>query len=151
MANDHTMKEIAVLFAGISLICGCAFRDRPSGALVHDAVGPSQIQSKGTASGGTLVVYSAPDPQAHFSGSPYHAYYSDYQILSEQGNLIRKVTNDTGTVMEGPLEVSLPEGHYRVHARSNGRGWVTVPVIVESGKVTLLHLDCGEKHQRAKL
>jgi hypothetical protein len=151
MANDHIMKAIAAWFAGISLICGCAFQDHPDGALVLDAVGPSHIQSNGTASGGTLVVYTAPDPQAHFNSSPYHTYYSDYQILSEQGALIRKVTNDSGTVIEGPVEVSLPGGHYRVHARSNGFGWVTVPVAVEPGKVTLVHLDSGETTKRAKL
>jgi hypothetical protein len=62
-----------------------------------------------------------------------------------------EVTNDSGTVIEGPVEVLLPGGHYRVHARSNGCGWVTVQVVVEPGLVTLVHLDCGERTIRAKL
>ena len=87
------------------------------------------------------MVYTAPDPHAHFDGSSYHRYYSDYEVRSEDGALIKKVHNDSGTVVEGPVEVNLPAGKYRVHARANGYGWVTVPVVIEPGKVTTVHLE----------
>jgi hypothetical protein len=120
------------------LVCGCAGHRRSE--IVLDTVTPeSSARAPEERSG--LIVYTATDPHAHFDGSSYHMYYSDYEVRSEAGDLIKKVHNDSGTVIEGPVEVKLPAGRYRVHARANGYGWVTVPVVIEAGRVTTVHLD----------
>ena len=109
--------------------------------MVLDTVTPESSAPHAAGMSSGLVVYTAPDPHAHFDGTSYHLYYSDYEIRSEDGGLVRKVHNDSGTAIEGPVEVNLPAGKYRVHAKANGYGWVAVPVIIEPGKVTTVHLD----------
>jgi hypothetical protein len=109
--------------------------------MVLETVTPENSAPRNTPAASALVVYTAPDPHAHFDGTPYHLYYSDYEVRSEDGALVRKVHNDSGSVIEGPVEVNLPAGKYRVHARANGYGWVTVPVLIEAGKVTTVHLE----------
>lgn len=133
------------LFAPVSLLllltgAGCATH---SGELVLDRVGPAHAQANSRASEGTLVVYTALDQSLHFYGSPYHAWYSGYEVLSEDGRVVKKVMNETGTVVEGPAQVKLLQGKYRVRARSNRYGLVTVPVLIESRQMTVVHLDGG--------
>jgi hypothetical protein len=101
------------------------------------------VEPDGSKSEGTLVVYSALDQSPHFNTSDYHACYSDYEVLSEDGRVVKKVTNDAGTIVEGPAEVKLTPGNYRVRARANKYGVVTVPVLVEPHVVTTVHLDGG--------
>jgi len=121
------------------LLCGCASPRRSE--IVLDAVTPETSPARVIPDSSALVVYTAPDPHAHFDGTSYHMYYSDYDVRSEDGTLVRKVHNDSGTAVEGPVQVRLPAGRYRVHARANGYGWVIVPVVIEQGKVTTVHLD----------
>ncbi|HSU52759.1 MAG TPA: hypothetical protein VLT36_01725 [Candidatus Dormibacteraeota bacterium] len=87
------------------------------------------------------MVFTARDPHAHFNGSPYHQYYSDYKVCDEQGNLLQTIHNDSGTYVDGPAEVKLPAGKYRVLARASGSREVAVPVIIASHQVTTVHLD----------
>ena len=128
------------LLVGAGLLSGCASDNR---GLVFEPVGPSAFQPATANPGGSLVVFSAFDPTAHFNGLPYHHYHTDYKILSEEGKLLQKVHNDSGTVVEGPVAVSLPPGRYRVVARSNGYGTVTMPVIIEAHQTTTVHLEAG--------
>jgi hypothetical protein len=43
----------------------------------------------------------------------------------------------------GPTSVQLAAGSYHVVARANGYGLVTVPVVIQGGKETVIHLDGG--------
>jgi hypothetical protein len=133
------MKTFLPCFFLALLLCGCVSSRRSE--LVLHTVTPDSPPARAAEENSALVVYTAPDPHAHFEGASYHMYYSDYEVRSENGTLIKKVHNDSGTVIEGPVEVKLAAGKYRVHARANGHGWVTVPVVVEPGKVTTVHLD----------
>src|SRR3954469_2224604 len=138
------MKAFLHCLLLVVITCGCASRsghDRVG--LVLGTVGPEPLAQRKAASEGTLVVYTALDQHAHFNTSAYHRYYSDYEVRSESGAVVKKVHNDSGTVVDGPVEVPLGPGHYRVHAKANGYGWVTVPVVIESGQVTTVHLDGG--------
>jgi hypothetical protein len=91
---------------------------------------------------GTLMVYSAYDVNADFnSRDPYRPEYSDYKIYTANGNLLQRVHNDSGTILQDPASVRLPAGKYRVVARANGYGYVTVPVLIEAQQTTLLHLE----------
>src|SRR5215831_15091620 len=122
----------------LTLASGCA---SPRGGLVLDRVGPASDET-GHNSHGTLTVYSDLDSSPHW-GNPNHIWYSDYQVLSDNGDLLKTVRNDSGTTVEGPVKVQLAPGNYRVHARANRYGWVTVPILIEANRVTTVHLDSG--------
>jgi len=124
----------------IALVSGNAFAQ--SGVSVG-TVGPSPRNPPVASTNGSLVVFSALDPNAHFNSLPYHLFYSDYKILSAEGKLLRNVHNDSGKALEGPVSVTLPAGSYQVVAPANGYGTVTVTVLVEANRTTTLHLDGG--------
>lgn len=93
---------------------------------------------------GTLVVYSAYDVGANWNArDPRRPVYSDYKIFSRDGNLLRAVHNDSGTMLQNAVPVELPAGKYRVVASANGYGRVTIPVVIEVNQTTILHLEGG--------
>lgn len=111
--------------------------------LVRDRVGPALSRAAGAGSAGSLVVYSALEPGAHFSSLPYRDYYTDYRLLDEKGILLQRIHNQDNTAPGNPKVLSLPSGNYEVVARANGNRWVTVPVEVLAGQQTTVHLDGG--------
>ena len=95
-----------------------------------------------SAANGDLVVYSAHEANADFNRrDPYRQEFSDYQILTPAGEFLQQVHNDSGTILPRPQGVELPSGSYRVVAQANGYGTVTVPVTIEAGRDTILHLE----------
>jgi hypothetical protein len=109
---------------------------------VLDPVGPPTPHSSAVGSEAALVVFTAYDVTADFNSNPYRRRYSDYQILSADGQrLVRAVRNDKGILAQGPVKVVLPAGAYRVAARANGYGRVIVPVELAAGQVTTVHLE----------
>lgn len=142
---DDVMKVLfsSILIATSSFWSGCATGNK----LVLDTVGPSPFPSTGTsltANNGTLLVYSAFRRNADFnSRDPYRQEYSDYEIDTVDGKLLRKVHNNSGTVFQDAVPVALPPGKYYVKSRANGYGFVTVLVIVERHQNTVLHLEGG--------
>jgi hypothetical protein len=140
---DFVMKKLcAYLFlTGATLAwSSCAYNLH---GLALDPVGPSPYVS-GTSTTGTLVVFSAFDVTSQSIGDHEHRrHYSDYKILSEDGKLLQRVHNDSGTVMREATRVQLSPGKYRVAASSNGFGTVTVPVVIAANRTTMLHLEGG--------
>jgi hypothetical protein len=136
----------ALLFCIIAigaLLSGCVSeRDR----LVLDPVGPHAPQTSSVSSpNGTLVVYSAYDVGANVNArDPYRPVHSDYKIFSLDGNLLRAVQNDSGTILQEPVPVELLAGKYRVVANANGYGQVTIPVFIKAQQTTVLHLEGGD-------
>ena len=125
----------------VSLFAGCASSEH---GLTLATVGPAPAST--TTPGGNegyLLVYSAfQTTTADFNRTPYRRQYSDYRILSSDGkDVIQSVHNDTGLLISGPTRVTLPVGQYRVVARANGYGTVTVPVVIRGGQSTLVHLE----------
>ena len=110
--------------------------------LVLAPVGPPVYQPSGRANG-SLIVYSAYDQVAHPNSLPYRRIHSDYSILGMDNKPLQTVHNDNGTSAEGPKEVVLPAGRYRVVARANGYGAVTVPVVIGANQTTTMHLEGG--------
>ena len=136
--------RLRVLFAWTVLLAalplaGCASNGH---GLVLDPVGPPVFQPS-AGSNGTLVVFSAYDQTAHFNRLPYRRVHSDYSLFAADGTRLRTIHNDNGTSVEGPNEVLLPAGQYRVVALANGYGTVTVPVVVEVNQTTTVHLEGG--------
>ena len=83
-------------------------------------------------------------PAPSFNSITYRKQYTDYSVFPADGkDLVQAVHNDTGKLLEGPRTVELPAGNYRVIARANGYGTVTVPVRVKPNQLTTVHLEGG--------
>jgi len=135
------MKSIRFILgaAVISLLTGCA-----STPVVLAPVGPNPMGYPGTGSKGQLLVYSA--WQGHGEGNnPCYYQHSDYYIYQTSGKLVRHVENSVGHYAQSPRPEFLPAGKYIVQARAKGYGniWVKVPVVIQDGQTTRLHLDTG--------
>jgi hypothetical protein len=139
------MKHFRLLtpVAPAALLSGCATgTNRP----VTDMVGPAGSRPPLAGSThGALVVYSAYDTGAGYlnrdSSEPVH---SDYEILTRDGKPLRRVHNNSGSILQDPMTVNLPPGKYEVMAAANGYlEQVTIPVEIDAGRVTILHLEGG--------
>ncbi len=128
----------AGMLATAVLLSGCASHGP---GLVLDPVGPAPAPAAAAGSSGTLMVFSAFRQGADFSAPPYRREYTDYRILSSDGKLLQWVRNDGGALEAAPKPVALPTGTYRVVARANGYGEVTVPVVIRPNQVTTVHLE----------
>jgi hypothetical protein len=131
-----------MLIMAAAFLSGCA---AGRNGMALDTVGPPLSQpTAANSTNGTLVVYSAYEVNADFnSRDPNRPEYSDYRILTNGGKLLQRVHNDSGTAIQDPVAVGLPPGKYRVSARANGYGYVTIPVIIETQQTTILHLEGG--------
>jgi hypothetical protein len=133
-----------IVAAGI-LVAGCVSDNENKVAL--DTVGPAPVQTPAISpsTNGTLAVYSAFRRTSDFDiRDPYRPEYSDYRIYNADGEFLRNIHNDSGTFLQDPASVSLAPGRYRVVARANGFGFITVPILIEAGQSTVLHLEGGD-------
>jgi hypothetical protein len=142
MKSFFTFNLIAIVALGGVSLAGCTTGKQ---GVALDTVGPSLFQPALSYSiNGTLVVFSAYDSNPSFinrnSRSPV---YSDYNILTKNGRPLERVHNNTGTLLQDPVAVELPSGKYQVIALANGYGRVTIPVVVEAGRTTMIHLEGG--------
>lgn len=90
-----------------------------------------------------LVVYSAYDVNADFAGRDRRSpVYSNYKIFTADGQMLQKVHNNSGTILQDPVAVELSPGKYHVLAHANGYvRYLSVPVVIASGQTTVLHLE----------
>jgi hypothetical protein len=134
-------SKLCMMAAGI-LLMGCT---AGNSEIVLDPVGPPTAQAaRVNPNLGILTVYSAFEVNADFnSRDPNRQEYSDYRIYSPDGKLLQRVHNDTGSNFGSPAGVSLAAGKYRVVARANGYGTVTVPVVITGNRDTTVHLEGG--------
>ncbi len=124
---------LAVIFQG----CSSAHHE-----LVLNPVGPGPQPYVGTGKIGSLIVFSAREPGPEDETLRYRDRYSEYTVLSENGKeVVQRVRNDDGKLFGSPQKVELPTGDYRVIARANGYGPVTVPVRIEPNQTTVVHLE----------
>jgi hypothetical protein len=135
-----SLVAIAVLGGAILVMAGCAFHEHP---VVLGTVGPAAAQPSFAGPKGTLVVYSAYDPNAEFNDLPYLRRYTDYKVLAESGKLLETIHNNKADLVEGPQNVELPAGKYRIVARANGYRTVIVPVVIMADQLTTVHLEGG--------
>src|SRR5580700_6949874 len=136
-------RHLTLAAACISLLlAGCATSNH---SLVLQGVGPNPTAAANTTSTqGTLLVYSAYEVNADFNTrDPHRPVYSDYRILTPDGRLQQLVHNNSGTMLQRPLQVDLPAGTYHIVAQANGYGLVTVPVAIAAGQDTIVHLEGG--------
>ncbi|HZL42440.1 MAG TPA: hypothetical protein VFD66_04095 [Verrucomicrobiae bacterium] len=125
-----------VLFITLAALCGCATQ---SGVVVTETVGPSgpAPQSQGTT--GRLIVYTATEVPA-IVGSR-HPTHSAYQLYAADGKRLRWVDNRAGSFYQDPVALDVPPGRYEVKGRATNSGNVSVPVLIEAGRTTVVDLE----------
>ena len=128
------------LVCSIALASGCAFSRQ---VVLDNAVGPPLLLAENRAAEGRLIVYSGFEVGGGSVDSDCN-HHSDYKIYSLDGTLLKYVSNKVSNIMEDPATVSLPPGRYKVFAKAAAFGMVTVPVVIEAGKTTPIHLDGSE-------
>lgn len=135
------MKNICCLL-GASLgllLAGCA------APVALPPVGPYLYGRETTADEGGLVVFSRMHGCSE-GNNPTWYQHSDYNIYDLQGKLVKHVGNAIGRYEQAPLEVALQPGIYLVRSRANDYLRVEVPVLVERGRTTRIHLDGDWKY-----
>jgi hypothetical protein len=139
------MKRIILFLLGAAFVpffSGCI-----SKPMALSAVGPDPASGTAAASGanGRLQVFSATQTRtAENTEADYNGYFyphSSYEIKDDSGQTVKYVRNRANFMDESPDVVRLPAGHYNVVAESTCCGLVTVPVVIEQGKTTAVHLD----------
>ena len=103
-------------------------------------VGPDALATASRGPEGYLEVFTATqtidvDFQAYF-----HPHMG-YDINDAAGKNVMFVANHSSNMDESPTQASLPPGNYTVVAESTWCGLVAVPVVIEKGKTTIVHLD----------
>ena len=133
------MKQALVFLSAclIGFASGCATR-----SVLVAPVGPPPLSRASSAPDGVLVVFSAEDFGT--PGDDLARYYSGYSLLSEDGKKLKYISNRAGSSGREPASVRLPPGRYNVVARAAAFGTVTVPVLLQPGKTTFVHLDGSE-------
>ena len=133
------MKNIYLILgaAMLPLLIGCA-----STPVVLAPVGPNPLVSKNTASGGGLQVFSNLIGRSE-GNNPTWYQHTDYYIYDLHGQLVKHVNNTTGYYAKAPCRTALPVGEYIIQARAKDYGnlWIKVPVVIQDGKTTRVHLD----------
>ena len=95
---------------------------------------------------GDLIVYSATYAPT-LEQSEYTAH-TNYTIATPDDKVIQRVANATGSFASRPARVSLAPGEYHVRAQYEGGRFVTVRIVIEPGKTTVLDLE-GEGSKQA--
>jgi hypothetical protein len=123
----------------IPVVAGCA-----SNPLALATVGPQPGRPAAPGLQGSVQVFSATqtsNPIGDIGSASYFHPHSGYQIKAASGQPVRFVFNHASDMDEWPDLVNLPPGHYQIEAQSACCGLVSVPVVIENGRTTVVHLD----------
>ena len=112
--------------------------------IVHETVGPG-VAVGNEEHNGFLTVFSATEWTTTDGDGPSQLSYTNYQIDAADGSLFQEVTNGDYE----PTRVILPIGTYTVVAWSDTSGEVSVPVAIETGKLTVVHLESEKDWKEA--
>jgi hypothetical protein len=148
------MKCANLIVASSAVMClaGCA---SPAHVAVSEPVGPAPMAIVNMSAGAQLQVYSARTKapvdlnKEEFRWNNdfgkndflYEAAHTDYTIYTQDGKVVEQVRNARNYEDPQPATVSLPPGTYRVMARTRNFGWVTIPVVIEPHKLTVVNLQ----------
>ena len=131
------MKKIMVLIGAGMMTCllGCS-----STPVAVAPVGPNPAFAGKPAGDGQLEVYSA--MRGHSEGNnPSWYQHTAYYLYDQNGKELRRVYNKVGHYEQRPQVIQLSPGKYLVKARAKDYAWVNVPVEIDPGKLTEVHLD----------
>ncbi|MHB8523693.1 MAG: hypothetical protein ACYDH9_23465 [Limisphaerales bacterium] len=133
----HFCQRLALGLAVLAapwLFISCA-----TSPFVLGTVGPQPGAGRSATGDGNLIVYSDTD-EKHLDKTTTFYVHTSYLIETSDGKRVRWVANHLGDMDEAPQRVPLPAGTYQVVARSEDYGRVYVPVAIEGGKTTEVHL-----------
>jgi hypothetical protein len=126
------MRFASTLLFALATIIGCA-----SDPITLPAVGPSTSSQSRLSGRGSLQVFTALT-ERNDSGIQY--LYPQNYLIYQTNKMVKGVVN-SALMEEQPVIVTLPAGEYMIKAPSNGFGWVWVPVVINGGALTEVHLD----------
>jgi hypothetical protein len=144
---SKTALLIVPLVLGLGGSTAAQARDRD--LLSPGAVRPGNWDYQAGSRQGYLKVYSASDIIR--DGDTRYFPHSSYVIYTIDGRLFKSVKNRRSADDEIPALVSLPVGSYRVVARSEGRGYVRMLVVIKEDQQTILNLDLWEPTKERQL
>ena len=136
--NCAIMKKKNIVLAGVAIIpllAGCA-----SKPITLSPVGPAPVSRAAIVPKGYLQVFSDTETRVDGDGPPYYPH-TGYFVHAESGKAVEFVANHIGDTDETPTIVTVPVGNYKIVAESSGYGRVTVPVVIQKGRMTVIHLD----------
>jgi hypothetical protein len=132
-------KLVVLLGAIVPVMAGCI-----SHPAMISSVGPDP-SAPAHGANGRLQVFSATQTRAaENTSADYNGYFyphSSYEIQDASGQTVKYVRNRASFMDETPDAVKLAPGTYKVRAESTSAGLVLVPVVIEAGKTTVVHLD----------
>jgi hypothetical protein len=104
------------------------------------------MSSQSQAANGDLQVFSRvslrlDEQNQGGDGMPSWYAHTAYRVYNLDGKLVKYVGNTTGHYAEDPATVPLPAGTYLVKAQARDYLRVQVPVVIEPGRTTRVHLD----------
>jgi hypothetical protein len=141
--KETIMKSIRFYSVAMVLlaVAGCA-----TPPVVVAPVGPNPLNAESVASIGSLQVFSKvvhqyDDQNQGGDGISGWQQHTDYSIYDLHGKPVLHVFNETGHYAETPKQIALPVGKYLVKAQAKDYFWVPVPVEIEAGRTTKVHLD----------
>ncbi len=146
--------SLIAVSSAVACLAGCA---SPGPVALSVPVGPAPAAGAKTSGASQLQVYSAREMapvdmniEEFFWNDDfgkndfmYEPAHTDYTIYTQDGKVFKYVRNARTDGDAQPARVSLPPGKYTVKARARDYGWVTVPVVIEPGKLTIVNLQRG--------
>lgn len=130
-----TIRLVLFCAAAAPCMAGCV-----SATQTLAPVGPVSAGAAAAGSNGYIEVFTATRKVDVDFESYFHPHLG-YEIDDPSGREVRFVANHTSDMDEAPDVVSLPPGRYRIVAESTWCGLVTVPVVIERGRTTVVRLD----------
>ncbi len=128
-------RTLAGAAVAAAFMAGCA-----STPVAVAPVGPEPIPPAAFVPQGYLEVFS--DTELHVLGQyTYYYPHTGYSIRESSGRVVEFVPNHVGNMDEMPTRVTLAGGKYNIVAESASYGRVTVTVLIEPGRTTVVHLD----------
>jgi len=108
-------------------------------------VGPNPASGERMTAASELQVFSRldweSDDQNQAGEDPVWYQHADYDVYDARGRFVAHVENTIGHYEPTPRRVALPPGHYLVRAPAKDYLRVEVPVTIEPGRLTRVHLD----------
>ena len=127
-----------------AIILGAVFSSLVAGRAVATTtlppVGPNPLGSQSQSVSGQLEVFSQLEGHSEGNNPPWYQH-ADYYIYDRQGNKLQHVDNAVGYYARTPRLVTLPPGEYVIKSPAKDAFWMKIPVMIQAGHVTKVHLD----------
>lgn len=129
------ISQTLAALGGVILATSCATQ-----RVALAPVGPDPESAVTAGSAGYLRVFSEREPVME-GDDPVFYQHTEYRIYDTRGKLVKDVGNTNGHFDTSPRRVALVPGHYTVKASAEDYLTVLVPVVIERGRTTSVHLD----------